>query len=253
MSSIAQIQSTIAALSPAAVGTAVGTGTASASADAATGAAQLAASKTFDGLVAGYGADPTTGLATATPSVDAATATSDGVTGADVVADAKKYLGVPYVLGGESRSGMDCSGLVQRVFRDLGVTTTRLVHTQKLEGTKVDSLASAKPGDLIVFKGGDHIAIYAGNGQVIHAPYPGRTVSLQKLWTDDSGIETIRRIVPAQSGSASAAAAGVVASGAVASGALSSGALAAGSSPSLDAALARLLAQQSALMAGSSS
>jgi hypothetical protein len=88
---------------------------------------------------------------------------------------------------------------VQKTFADLGVSVTRLVHTQKLEGQAVDGLANAKPGDLIVFKGGGHIGIYAGNGMVIHAPYPGRTVSLQKLWVGDAGIETIRRIVPSTS------------------------------------------------------
>jgi cell wall-associated NlpC family hydrolase len=137
---------------------------------------------------------------TASASTSAATGTTGGsVTGAEIVADAKKYIGVPYVLDGESTSGMDCSGLVQKVYKDEGVNLPRQVHTQKLEGTAVPSLAQAQPGDLIVFKGGGHIAIYAGNDTVIHAPYPGRTVSEQKLWVGDSGIETIRRIVPATS------------------------------------------------------
>ncbi|MGN6324943.1 C40 family peptidase [Pseudolysinimonas sp.] len=121
-----------------------------------------------------------------------------GPTGADVVADARKYLGVPYVFGGTTAAGgMDCSGLVQTVFKDLGKTdVARGVHGQMVQGEPVASLADAQPGDLIVFKGGGHIAIYAGDDTVIHAPYPGRTVSEQKLWTDDSGIETIRRLVP---------------------------------------------------------
>jgi cell wall-associated NlpC family hydrolase len=137
---------------------------------------------------------------TASASTSAATGTAGGsVTGAEIVADAKKYIGVPYVLDGESTSGMDCSGLVQKVYKDEGVNLPRQVHTQKLEGTAVPSLAQAQPGDLIVFKGGGHIAIYAGNDTVIHAPYPGRTVSEQKLWVGDSGIETIRRIVPTTS------------------------------------------------------
>jgi hypothetical protein len=102
---------------------------------------------------------------------------------------------------------MDCSGLVQKVYKDEGVTLPRLVHEQKLDGTAVPSLAQAQPGDLIVFKGGGHIAIYAGNDTVIHAPYPGRTVSEQKLWVGDSGIETIRRIVPTTSAAPSSTAA----------------------------------------------
>jgi cell wall-associated NlpC family hydrolase len=145
-------------------------------------------------------AQATSAATSASASTSAATGTTgSSVTGAEIVADAKKYIGVPYVLGGESTSGMDCSGLVQKVYKDEGVTLPRLVHEQKLDGTAVPSLAQAKPGDLIVFKGGGHIAIYAGNDTVIHAPYPGRTVSEQKLWVGDSGIETIRRIVPTTS------------------------------------------------------
>ena len=137
---------------------------------------------------------------------DSSAATGGSVTGAQVVADSKKYLGVKYVLGGTSMSGIDCSALVQKTYGDLGITLPRLVHQQKLMGTAVPSLAQAQPGDLIVFKGGDHIAIYEGNGRVMHAPYPGRVVSDQKLWVGDAGIETIRRIVP-DAGSTDAAAA----------------------------------------------
>jgi len=182
---------------------------------------------------------------------------SDGpVTGADVVKDAEKYLGVPYVFGGESTSGMDCSGLVQKTFKDLGVSLTRGVSTQKLQGQAVDGLANAQPGDLIVFKGGGHIGIYAGNDEVIHAPYPGRTVSLQKLWVGDSGIETIRRIVPSTSGSAtvSSSAATDATSSATATATAASAASSATSStsastePTLAQAQAALLAAQQAMM-----
>jgi cell wall-associated NlpC family hydrolase len=174
---------------------------ASLTAGIAPGADPTTSSTDFDSLIAALPSSTTTAVSTASASSSAVSSSgslvSNGsVTGADVVADAEKYLGVPYVLGGESTSGIDCSGLVQKTFADLGVSVTRLVHTQKLEGQEVDGLANAKPGDLIVFKGGGHIGIYAGNDMVIHAPYPGRTVSLQKLWVGDSGIETIRRIVP---------------------------------------------------------
>ena len=83
----------------------------------------------------------------------------------------------------------------------------RLVHEQQTVGQKVDSLKDAKPGDLIVLNGGDHIAIYMGNDTVIHAPYPGRTVSVQKAWFDDADITTIRRIVPATDDAATGSAA----------------------------------------------
>jgi len=148
---------------------------------------------------------------------------TSGPTGADVVADARKYLGVPYVFGGTTAAGgMDCSGLVQTVFKDLGKTdVARGVHGQMVQGEPVASLADAQPGDLIVFKGGGHIAIYAGNDTVIHAPYPGRTVSEQKLWTDDSGIETIRRMVPSGAATGAGAAAGAAGADAAATSATS--------------------------------
>ncbi|PJJ73285.1 cell wall-associated NlpC family hydrolase [Diaminobutyricimonas aerilata] len=133
------------------------------------------------------------------PATGTPVAGSGQLTGDSIVAAAKKYLGVPYVFAGEDASGMDCSGLVQRVFADHGIDVPRLVRDQKNLGTEVPSLAEARPGDLIVTGGGGHISIYAGDGMVIHAPYPGRTVSLQKLWVGEDGIDTIRRIAPTQS------------------------------------------------------
>ncbi|TFB95970.1 NlpC/P60 family protein [Cryobacterium adonitolivorans] len=131
--------------------------------------------------------------------------TGSGATGAGVVAAAEKYLGVPYVFGGEDSTGMDCSGLVQRVYADLGIEVPRLVSGQMTIGTEVASLAEAKPGDLIVTGGGDHILIYAGNNQVIHAPYEGRTVSKVDAYMDDSEITTIRRVIPDQAATAGVA------------------------------------------------
>jgi peptidoglycan DL-endopeptidase CwlO len=63
-------------------------------------------------------------------------------------------------------------------------------------GTEVASLAEAKPGDLIVTGGGEHILIYAGNHKVIHAPYAGRTVCEVEAYMDDAEIDTIRRVIP---------------------------------------------------------
>lgn len=161
-------------------------------APARTGSATSAAS--FAAALDGASAAPS--AVSSTAPADGALVAAGGATGADVAKAALKYEGVPYVFGGESKRGMDCSGLVQASFRDVGVSVPRTVSEQQVLGQKVGSLKDAKPGDLIVTDGGNHISIYLGNNTVIHAPYPGRTVSVQKVWFKDSDILTIRRIVP---------------------------------------------------------
>ncbi|WP_284989730.1 C40 family peptidase [Arthrobacter sp. efr-133-TYG-120] len=137
------------------------------------------------------------GIAGALSSAGTGTATG-AVTGDAVVADAKKYVGVPYVWGGTNPAvGMDCSGFVQRVFKDLGVDLPRVVSDQMRQGTPVASLAQAKPGDLLVSFGGEHISIYLGNGKAIDAPVPGQTIQIRDAWEQQSNLTAIRRIVPA--------------------------------------------------------
>ncbi|MBC7441410.1 MAG: C40 family peptidase [Ramlibacter sp.] len=166
---------------------------------AAANAATSTAASTFADALASATGTSATGAATATPATGSAT-------GSDIVAAAEKYLGVPYVFGGEDGSGMDCSGLVQTVYADMGITVPRLVSGQMKIGTEVGSLAEAKPGDLIVTGGGEHILIYAGNHKVIHAPYEGRTVCLVEAYMDDSEIDTIRRVIPDAPAAATASA-----------------------------------------------
>ncbi len=125
----------------------------------------------------------------------------EGVTGNSVVDTAKKYIGVPYVWGGEDPTGMDCSGFVQWVFKDLGVDVPRVVGDQMNVGSEVNGLANAQPGDLLVTLGGNHISFYLGNGKAIDAPQPGKNIAIRDLWETDGNIDTIRRIVPAGGGS----------------------------------------------------
>ncbi|VTR77542.1 C40 family peptidase [Cellulomonas hominis] len=131
-------------------------------------------------------------------------APGSGVTGQDLVASAKKYLGTPYVWGGESlaEGGLDCSGLVQRALADLGVTgVPRVARDQATIGTEVPSLDQALPGDLVVLGGGKHIGIYVGGGQMIDAPKPGKAVTIRDVYAEPT---TIRRILP-QAGATAAA------------------------------------------------
>jgi soluble lytic murein transglycosylase-like protein len=126
----------------------------------------------------------------------AGTSTSTGnATGGAVVDAAKKYLGVPYVFGGtDPASGLDCSGLVQRAYKDLGIQLPRIAADQAKAGTPVASLAQAKPGDLLAFNSPvDHIAIYVGNNKMIAAPQPGENVKIQDVYQKPSAI---RRIIP---------------------------------------------------------
>ncbi|GAA1442109.1 C40 family peptidase [Leifsonia poae] len=187
LSRIAQIQSTLVQLD----NPTFTSGTSSTASSSSTG------TDFANALSQALGTGSTSGTGATTGTSDASALLGGGtVTGADVVADAKKYLGVPYVFGGTTSSGLDCSGLVQRVYKDLGIDVPRLVSGQAKLGTEVPSLAQAQPGDLIVTGGGEHILIYAGDHKVIHAPREGKNVSLVEAYMDDSEIDTIRRVVP---------------------------------------------------------
>jgi cell wall-associated NlpC family hydrolase len=139
----------------------------------------------------------------------AAGGSAGGRTGNDVVADARHYIGVPYVWGGTNpKTGLDCSGLVQRVYADLGVHLPRVSRDQARAGTAVPSLAQARPGDILAFGHPvHHVAIYIGNGQMIAAPEPGDHVKVQKVYEKPSAIRRIFSGTPAASGTSFAASA----------------------------------------------
>lgn len=90
-----------------------------------------------------------------------------------IIANAKKHLGTPYLWGGTSPKGFDCSGLVQYVFQQSGIQLPRTTDQQVKVGTYV-SKANLKPGDLVFLQntyrqGVSHVGIYIGDGQMIHA------------------------------------------------------------------------------------
>lgn len=122
--------------------------------------------------------------------VAAGTGTASSASGTAIVSEASKFLGVPYVWGGSSPSGFDCSGLVQYVFGQLGVEVPRGSVAQSEVGAPVASLAEAQPGDLLFFEPGQngappgkpgHVAIYIGDNQMIAAPETGETVQVQPV------------------------------------------------------------------------
>jgi cell wall-associated NlpC family hydrolase len=122
----------------------------------------------------------------ATPKVGfGAGATSTAVAGArysSVVGIAMRYLGTPYVYGGASPSGFDCSGLVMYVYAQVGVS---LPHYTVAQYNYPDSISVSRsqlqPGDLVFFAGLGHVGIYVGNGQFIHAPHTGDVVRIDSL------------------------------------------------------------------------
>ena len=101
---------------------------------------------------------------------------------------ATQYIGTPYVYGGATPAGFDCSGFVMYVYAQFGVSMPHSSAGQGAMGTRI-SEADAQPGDLVIMDG--HDGFYAGNGMILHAPYEGASVRVQPIWTSDYYIVRI--------------------------------------------------------------
>lgn len=126
----------------------------------------------------------------------AASTAYTGKTAADYLADpahpsfslaavyqtALQYVGTPYVFGGATPAGFDCSGFVMYVYAQYGISLQHSVPLEDAAGTPI-SEAAAEPGDLVVLDNESHIGFYAGNGMILDAPKPGGSVSVRPLWT----------------------------------------------------------------------
>jgi cell wall-associated NlpC family hydrolase len=97
-----------------------------------------------------------------------------------VVGIAMQYLGVPYVWGGSSPSGFDCSGFVMYVYSQVGVSLPHYTGAQWGMGVPV-SYGDLQPGDLVFFDGLGHVGIYIGGGEFIHSPHTGDVVRIDSL------------------------------------------------------------------------
>ena len=122
-------------------------------------------------------------------SVPTAPASATGQALADY---ALQFQGYPYVAGGNTPSGWDCSGFVQWVFAQFGVSLPHYSGAQMSAGTAVGSIAEAAPGDIIV--NAQHAAIYIGNGRVINALNPAQGTQVTSLAVFSGGY-AIRRVL----------------------------------------------------------
>ena len=138
---------------------------------AAAAAAAESSSSASPSSSAGSGSVPTTSF-----SLDA------------VFQTALQYRGTPYVFGGSTPSGFDCSGFVMYVYAQFGIDLAHSVSAQAAAGTRIP-LSEARPGDLVIMSG--HDGFYAGNGMILDAPRPGKVVQMRAIWTSDYYIVRI--------------------------------------------------------------
>lgn len=104
---------------------------------------------------------------------------------------ARSKVGAEYVWGASGPSNFDCSGLVQWAYRQVGVDLPRTSFEQSHVGEPV-AFNDLRPGDLVIQNGGGHVAMYAGDGQIIQAPQSGESVSYAAL--DPDSVVTARRV-----------------------------------------------------------
>ena len=129
--------------------------------------------------IAGQTAPTVSGIGVGASTPEGSTIAPPNVHGG-VVGIAMHYLGVPYVWGGSSPRGFDCSGLVMYVFAQVGVSLPHSSYAMYNMGTPV-SLSQLQAGDLVFFSGASHMGIYIGGGQFIHAPHTGDVVKISSM------------------------------------------------------------------------
>jgi cell wall-associated NlpC family hydrolase len=121
--------------------------------------------------------------------------------GAGVLRAATQYLDIPYVYGGTNpKTGLDCSGFVQRVYADMGIALPRVTYDQVKVGQAINDRTQLRPGDLVFFTGdrgnrvNGHVGIYVGNNMMVDAPYTGARVGYRRV--DWNRMTAMRRVMP---------------------------------------------------------
>ena len=126
----------------------------------------------------------------APPPVSVPTGGSGGAGHSAAASIALHYLGVPYVYGGASPSGFDCSGLVMYVYAQLGIS---LPHYTVAQWNATQPISSPAPGDLVFFNGLGHVGIYIGGGRFVDAPHTGSVVRIDSM-SGFGGYDGARRV-----------------------------------------------------------
>jgi hypothetical protein len=131
---------------------------------------------------------------------------SGGGIGAEAVALAERFLGVPYVWGGATPSGFDCSGLVMYVYGLLGISLPHYSGYQWYAGPRVP-FDQLRPGDIVFFhpsaNGPQHEGMYIGAGEFIHAPHTGDVVRISSLYDPQYALSYVGAVRPYATGSSS--------------------------------------------------
>jgi cell wall-associated NlpC family hydrolase len=126
-----------------------------------------------------------TATRTATRTTTTRTVSDPAPRASGIVGIAKSLFGVPYVYGGRTPNGFDCSGFTSYVYRQAGITIPRTASAQKAAATPV---SSPRPGDLVFFGYPVyHVGIYVSPGTMIDAQRPGTTIGYHSIWTKPSG------------------------------------------------------------------
>ena len=109
-------------------------------------------------------------------------------TGAQLVSEAKRFLGLQYLWGGASGFGFDCSGFTHSICDALGLTIARDAAPQAARGLMISTRSALMPGDLIFYKDAKghihHVGMYVGNGTMIHSPATGQPVCLASIYSE---------------------------------------------------------------------